>query len=257
MAERTTFFPNQLSERTRLNLFFKRRPKKIEGLFCSHKRPETNKNPNRMRCDEINITLAHGNIYVHLGESTMTNPMGTAGLVTPADSPDGVALMAKYNEILNIIMADKKVETAVETPERYSEYCSKGDACDACADEKTGENCLNVTRPPVETALSFYMDTVGTDPSDAVMTTYSVKEWKEQMLEGESAPEWIVEYINYNAIIRKQWDNDEIAIIHHDERYTLLENIGDTYPLWTDRVWEFFTGHPSPEMFTIIDLRSE
>jgi hypothetical protein len=33
----------------------------------------------------------------------------------------------------------------LDTPDRYSDYCCKDNACDACADDKKGSNCLNFT----------------------------------------------------------------------------------------------------------------
>ena len=108
-------------------------------------------------------------------------------------------------------------------------------------------------------ALSFYIESVleGDSEDNNSMFDYTVAEWKENAIVNSNLriDNWIVKYIDTNLIMRDQWDNDEIAIIHKDERYSLLETIGDIYPLWKNKEWEFFVGHPSPEMFTIIDLR--
>lgn len=146
----------------------------------------------------------------------------------------------------------------IDTPELYSDYCCKGNACDACADDKNGDNCLNATHPPGwDAVVSFYLKSKCIDPADRNHTSYTLKEWNDNYMDGVDVPEWLVKYIDFDLIIRDQWNADEIAIIHHDVRYTLLEHIGDTYPLWKKREWEFFVGHPDKDSFIIIDLRAE
>jgi hypothetical protein len=108
-------------------------------------------------------------------------------------------------------------------------------------------------------ALAWYFENHPYDIDKRRIDYYStstVQEFKDNIMEtdAETIASWLIKYIDFNKILEDKWNADKIAIIHHDERYTRLEKIGDTYPIWNNDEWRFFTEHPDKSMFTIIYL---
>ena len=111
----------------------------------------------------------------------------------------------------------------------------------------------------VDPVLSWYFENHPYDIDKRRIDSYStstVQEFKDSILEtdAEALATWLIKYIDFDKILEDKWNADKIAIIHHDERYCLLENIGEVYPNWDNDEWRFFTGHPDKSMFTILDL---
>ena len=111
----------------------------------------------------------------------------------------------------------------------------------------------------VDPVLSWYFKNY---PNDIDMrridyySTCTVQEFNDSILEtdAEGLATWLVKYIDFDKILEDKWNENKIHIIHHDVRYTLLEDIGKVYPNWDNNEWGFFTGHPDKSMFTILDL---
>ncbi len=111
----------------------------------------------------------------------------------------------------------------------------------------------------VDPVLSWYFKNHPYDIDKRRIDYYStstVQEFKDNILQNDaqSTATWLIKYIDFDKILEDKWNANKIHIIHHDERYTLLEDIGKVYPHWDNDEWRFFTEHPDKSMFTILDL---
>jgi hydroxymethylpyrimidine pyrophosphatase-like HAD family hydrolase len=70
----------------------------------------------------------------------------------------------------------------------------------------------------------------------------------------EDCPKHLKQYINTNAIIEDKWKDDLYIVYHDNDKICMLENIAELYPIWENKVFEFFAGHPYQDInFTLIE----
>ena len=79
---------------------------------------------------------------------------------------------------------------------------------------------------------------------------FNITDYKSEIL--LECPENLKKYVDTDQIINDEWNNDEIYIIYTDNTingdvFCRLEDIRDLYPIWKNKEWKYFEGHPMRE----------